>query len=257
MTITTTRPCESILQITLNDPDRLNILSQQTLRELDQVITQADQDNSIRGIIITGNGKAFCAGADIAELKTFDETTGLAAAELGQRVFDHIEQLSKPTIAAINGYAFGGGNELAMATTLRIACNKARFSQPEIKLGLIPGFGGTQRLPRLVGKSQALDLCLTGKIISAEEALKIDLIHEVCEPMTLLARATELLEAMINLPPLAIQSVLHTIHQSTNTTQAEGLKVEASHFAKLCGSKDKAEGIDAFLGKRQPDFKGE
>jgi enoyl-CoA hydratase len=193
-----------VLQITLNRPEKLNALSAELLNELQAVLHAARDNNNVKALLITGEGqKAFCAGADINQLAELNAQQGLEFAEQGQAVFRTLEQLGKPSLAAINGYAFGGGCELAMAATLRIAAQNAQFGQPEVKLGVIPGYGGTQRLARLVGKGRALDLCLTARFIKAEEALAWGLVSEVTTQENLLSRAFEILNNLLLLAPLA------------------------------------------------------
>lgn len=246
-----------VLQITLNRPDKLNALSSELLSELLQVLQSAQQDKAIKALLITGEGKAFCAGADINQLAELNAQQGLEFAKKGQLIFRTLEQLGKPSLAAINGYAFGGGCELSMAATLRIASSNAQFGQPEVKLGVIPGYGGTQRLARLIGKGRALDLCLTGRTIKAEEALAFGLISEITTPENLLTRAQELLKNLTALPPLALAAVMQVIDGGYNLSLEDALHLEAVQFAVLCASQDKHEGVNAFLQKRAAHFKGE
>lgn len=247
-----------ILQITLNRPERLNALNAELLDELHDLLHHVKDNNKVKALLITGEGgKAFCAGADINQLAEINAQQGLLFAEKGQSTFRHFEQLGKPSLAAINGYAFGGGCELAMATTIRIASNNAQFGQPEVKLGVIPGYGGTQRLARLVGKGRAMDLCLTGRTIKAEEALSWGLISEVTSPETLLTRAQEILTNVLALAPLAIASVMQVIDTGYDLTLEDALHLEAVHFGLLCATKDKHEGVNAFIQKRKAEFKGE
>jgi enoyl-CoA hydratase len=247
-----------ILQITLNRPDKLNALSTALLEELHTLLHNIKKDKTVKALLITGAGeKAFCAGADINRLAELDATQGFKFAQRGQHIFRHLEEMGKPTLAAINGYAFGGGCELAMATTIRIASNNAMFAQPEVKLGVIPGYGGTQRLSRLVGKGRALELCLTGRSIKAEEALMWGLITEITTPETLLTRAHEILNSIINLAPLAVKSVMNVIEMGYDLPLDEALRLETLEFALLCASQDKQEGVNAFLQKRTAEFKGE
>ncbi len=246
-----------ILQITLNRPDKLNALNSQLLAELLSVLQTAGENKEVKGLLITGEGKAFCAGADINRLAELNAQQGLEFAEQGQRVFRCLEQLGKPSLAVINGYAFGGGCELAMAATLRIASQNAQFGQPEVKLGVIPGYGGTQRLARLVGKGRALDLCLTGRSIKAEEALNFGLISEITSAENLLPRAQELLTNLITLAPLAVTSIIKVIDAGYDLSLEDALHLEALHFGLLCATSDKHEGVNAFLQKRPAQFKGE
>lgn len=245
-----------ILKITLSRPEVLNALNAQMFSDLAHIFDYAKADKNIRAILLIGEGKAFCAGADIHRLQTLNVIDGQRFALEGQHVFRLLETLGKPSLAAINGYAFGGGCELAMAATLRIASEKAQFGQPEVKLGIIPGYGGTQRLARLVGKGRALELCLTGRFISAEEALSWGLVSEVVPLIALEERANEILLQLTQLPPLALESLIHTIDQGYDLSLEEGLQLEALHFGRLCSTADKAEGVSAFLEKRKAVFHG-
>ena len=245
-----------ILHICLNRPEQLNALNQDVLKRLDQLFLDAAHDKSVKAILLTGEGKAFCAGADIKQLAALDGAEGLAFARFGQAVFRHLELAGKPSVAAIQGYAFGGGCELAMAATLRIATNNAVFGQPEIKLGVIPGFGGTQRLSRLIGKGRALEICLTGRRFSAEEAFKWGLVNEITTPENLLERAKALLNELAGLGPVALQSILSVIHQGYDLSLEEAFELEAAHFGLCCTTADKREGVNAFLEKRAAVFSG-
>ncbi|MCX7115506.1 MAG: enoyl-CoA hydratase-related protein [Gammaproteobacteria bacterium] len=247
---------EGILTITLNRPDKLNALNREVLEKLYDIVSHAEHDAEVKGLLITGSGKAFCAGADIRELEHCDAQRGYEFACFGQRVFRSIEQLAKPSIALINGVALGGGCELIQATTFRLAATTAKFGQPEVKLGVIPGYGGTQRLARLIGKGRALDLCLTGRMINAELALSWGLVSEVVEPTELLGRGQALMAEILQLAPLAIASVMEVIHRGIELPLDDALHLEALHFAKVCTSKDKAEGVSAFLEKRKANFTG-
>lgn len=246
-----------ILTLTINRPDKLNALNADILEILREQLQYAKQDTSIKGILITGEGKAFCAGADISRLAECNAETGYAFACLGQEVFRQFETLGKPSISAINGFTFGGGCELAMATTMRIASKNAQFGQPEVKLGVIPGYGGTQRLARLVGKGRALDLCLTGRFIDAETALTWGLISEVTEADQLIARATAILSSMLTMAPIALHAIMETIDRGYDLPLEEALHIEALQFARTCATADKQEGVSAFLEKRPAQFKGE
>lgn len=249
---------KGILRITLNRPERLNALSAELLGELNSVLLEAKQSSKVRALLITGAGnKAFCAGADIKQIAELNTQAGFQFARFGQAVFSLLENLGKPSLAAINGYTFGGGCELAMSTSLRIASNNAQFGQPEIKLGLLPGYGGTQRLARLVGKGRALDLCLTGRTISAEDALQWGLVSEVTTPENLLTRAEAILENVLEQAPLALSYILDVIHHGYDLTLQEALNLEATYFGLCCGTKDKNEGVNAFLEKRKAEFQGE
>lgn len=244
-----------ILQITLNRPDALNALNTTVLREFDRALIFAEEDQRVRGILVTGAGKAFCAGADITGLADIDASEGLAFAQLGQNVFRRLETLGKPSIAAVNGYAFGGGCELTLAATIRIASERAKFGQPEVKLGVIPGYGGTQRLPRIIGKGRALDLCVTGRFIDAETALNWGLISEICTIDSLIPRAVTILQDIFSMAPLAVKSVIDVIDQGFDLPLEDALNLEASEFSALCGTEDKNIGVQAFLNKDKPIFK--
>jgi enoyl-CoA hydratase len=246
-----------IATITLNRPQVLNALNAQLFRDLDAVCTQLAADPSVRVILVTGAGeKAFAAGADIAELALTDAISGETLALRGQRVFDRIATCGKPTIACINGFALGGGCELALACTLRIAADTARLGLPEGKLGLIPGYGATQRLPRLVGQSAALRLILTADIIPAAEALRIGLVDEVVPAAELLPHARTLALKMAALAPLAVTAAIHTVQHGADLPLAEALALEAHAFGQLSTTADKHEGVAAFLAKRPATFVG-
>lgn len=253
----TTQLESGILQITLNRPEALNALSLDLMENFYQILLSAQQDVEIKAILITGEGKAFCAGADIHRLAKLNGPDGATFARHGQRIFRLLEQLGKPSLAAINGFALGGGCELAMAATMRIAATPALFGQPEVKLGVIPGFAGTQRLARLVGKGRALDLCLTGRIIKAEDALTWGLVSEVVAPEALLARAKAILLTLTQLAPFALKSVMNVIDNGYNLSFDDASELEAAHFGLCCATKDKQEGVKAFLEKRTAAFTGE
>lgn len=244
--------------VTLNRPKVLNALSAATFTELDQVFGELAADPAIRVILLTGaGGRAFAAGADIGELAAATAEDGAAFSRRGQQVFRRIETLGKPVIACIQGFALGGGCELAMACTLRLAADDARFGQPEVKLGVIPGYGGTQRLPRLVGRGAALKLLLTGEIIPAAEALRIGLVDEVAPAAELMQRSEALALAMAAQAPLAIAETLRVLDQGLDLPLEAGQQLESEGFGRLCGTADKAEGTKAFLDKRPPVWKGE
>ncbi|STX50880.1 enoyl-CoA hydratase [Legionella busanensis] len=247
---------KGILTITFNRPEKLNALNEEVLQTLQEIIEQAKYNAEVKALLITGNGKAFCAGADINRLAECDAQSGYQFACYGQEVFRQLETMGKPSLAAINGFAFGGGCELAMAATMRIASMNAQFGQPEIKLGVIPGYGGTQRLARLVGKGRALDLCLTGRFIDAQTALAWGLVSEVVEPDLLLEKANQILKNLISMAPIAATSIMEVIDRGYDLSLSDALHLEAVHFAKVCASEDKAEGVDAFLNKRPASFKG-
>jgi enoyl-CoA hydratase len=248
---------DNIATITLNRPEVLNSLNAEMFDDLERTFTQLAADPTIRVILLTGSGdRAFAAGADIRGLAATDATSGLAVSQRGQHVFSLIETCGKPVIAAINGVALGGGCELALACTLRIASETARLGLPEVKLGLIPGYGGTQRLTRLIGRGQALRLMLTAAIVPAPEALPLGLVEEVVPAANLLTRARELATTIATLSPLGTAGVLESVNRTEGLTPAAGLDIEAEIFGRLCGTADKQEGLQAFLEKRQPTWHG-
>lgn len=243
-----------IATITINRPKKLNALNEEVLDELDELFKKIQGDKNIKGILITGAGdKAFVAGADIKELRELNEKSGRRASRKGQQVFQSIENTLKPVIAAVNGYALGGGAELAMACHLRIAGKNAVFGLPETGLGLIPGYGGTQRLTRIVGRARALEIVLTTRHIDAEEALQIGLVNKVAEGNPV-EESRILLNNIFKNAPVAIEHALKAVLQSENR---DGYQLEAELFGKLCETDDFIEGTSAFLEKRKPDFKGE
>ena len=248
---------DNIATITLNRPEVLNSLNAEMFDDLERTFTQLAADPNIRAILLTGSGdRAFAAGADIRGLASTDAISGLAVSQRGQEVFSLIETCGKPVIAAINGVALGGGCELALACTLRIASETARLGLPEVKLGLIPGYGGTQRLTRLIGRGQALRLMLTAAIVPASEALTLGLVEEVVPAANLLTRARELATTIATLSPLGTAGVLESVNRTEGLTPAAGLAIEAEIFGRLCGTADKQEGLQAFLEKRQPTWHG-
>lgn len=247
---------DGILSITLSRPEKLNALNQEVLSALEKQFIQAKNDEAIKGILLTGSGKAFCAGADINRLHKANAEQGLQFALEGQRVFRALETLGKPSIAAINGFAFGGGCELAMSATMRVASVSAQFGQPEVKLGVIPGYGGTQRLARLVGKGRALDLCLTGRFIKADEALQMGLVSQVFAAEELLNQAKEILKEVLAMAPLAIRATMEVIDKGYDLSLEDALHFEAVQFGLTCASQDKNEGVSAFLEKRKANFEG-
>ena len=247
----------AIAYVTLNRPKVLNALNRQTWNELRTVFEDVRDDPEIRGGILTGAGdKAFIAGADIGELAHVTAVEAEQSSSYGQAVLDLIENLGKPVIAAVNGYALGGGCETAMACTIRVAAEHAKFGQPEVTLGLIPGGGGTQRLPRLVGKGRALQLILSGGMIDAQEAHRIGLVNEVIPAGTLLTRAEAILKQIFANAPIAVKFSIEAVNRGLETNLAEGLSLEASLFGLCAGTDDKAEGTSAFLAKRAPQFHG-
>ena len=248
---------EGILILTLNRPDKLNALNAEVLETLSDELNFAKQHSEVKALMLTGQGKAFCAGADINRLAECNAQSGFEFAKYGQAVFRQLETLGKPSLAVVNGFAFGGGCELAMSATLRIASTLAQFGQPEVKLGVIPGYGGTQRLARLVGKGRALDLCLTGRFIDAKTALEWGLVSAVYESEALISEAKKWLKSIMNMAPLAIKGVMETIDYGFDMSLTDALHLEAVQFAAVCASTDKTEGVSAFLSKRPAQFKGE
>ncbi len=248
---------DGIAIVTIDRPSKLNALNADVLSELDDWFVTARDDSAVRGVIITGSGpKSFVAGADIAKFKDLSRETGKGFAEKGQAVFQRIEDLGKPVIAAVNGFALGGGCELALACHLRVASDNARFGQSEVNLGILPGYGGTQRLPRLVGKGIATELILTGAMISAERAHEIGLVNHVFPPEGLLEGAKKLVASIISKAPIAVALSLKALGAS-DLPLAEGLRHEAALFGQACATEDFQEGVDAFLEKRNADFKGQ
>src|SRR6266403_1735485 len=247
----------AIAYATVNRPKVLNALNTPTWTDLRTAFEDARDDTSVRGVILTGAGdKAFIAGADISELAHVAAFEAEQASRFGQGVLDLIENLGKPVVAAINGFALGGGCETAMASTIRIAVDNAKFGQPEVKLGLIPGGGGTQRLPRLVGKGRALQLILSGEIIGAPEAHRIGLVNEVVPAADVITRAEAILKQIFSNATIAVKYSLEAVNKGLETSVAEGLSLEASLFGLCAGTEDKREGTQAFLQKRAPQFQG-
>ncbi len=248
---------QHVATITLNRPEVLNALNALVFDELEDNFTDIDRNEAVRVLLITGAGpKSFAAGADINELARTTAATGEQMSLRGQSVFSLVENCGKPVIALINGFALGGGCELALACTMRLASETARLGQPEIKLGILPGYGGTQRLPRLIGASRALRLLLTGDMISAEEALRIGLVDEIHPAAELLAKGHALAKQIATAAPLAISGTLEAVHRGAHIHLHEGLRVEAELFGQLCETEDKAEGAAAFLAKRPAHFIG-
>jgi len=246
-----------IAYVTLNRPKVLNALNNATINELRTAFEDVRDDSAIRGVILTGAGdKAFAAGADIAEIANNTVVEAEAATRRGQALTDLIENLGKPVIAAVNGFALGGGCEMAMACAMRIAAESAKFGQPEVKLGVMPGYGGTQRMPRLIGRGQALKLILSGEIIDAAEAYRIGLVDELVPAAQLIERAETVLKKIIANAPLSVKYALEAVNKGLETSVAEGLLIEASLFAVCASTDDKKEGTSAFLEKRVPKFQG-
>ena len=247
-----------IAVITVDRLKVLNALNAAMIAELSEAFESVAVDPAVRVILLTGAGqKSFVAGADISELAAVDEVTGRAYSVQGQKLFRRIETLGKPVIACINGFALGGGCELAMACTLRVAAEGARFGQPEVKLGVIAGFGGTQRLPRLVGRGAALKMLLTGGMIPASEALRIGLVDEVVAEDQLMVRAEALANEIAGNAPIALERTLIAVDSGLDMSLDDALAEEARHFGQCCGTRDKAEGTTAFLAKRPAVWTGE
>jgi enoyl-CoA hydratase len=254
LTVTVT---ERIARLTINRPEKLNALNAMTKEELREVLVSLAEDSTVAVVILTGAGdKSFVAGTDIEELTTLDRTSGEKFAAGGQEVLDLLENLDKPVIAAVNGFALGGGCELAMACHVRFASDRARFGQPEVNLGIIPGYGGTQRLARLVGKGRALELILSGNIIDAAEAFRIGLVNRVVPHDQLLRVTEEFATSILARGPRAISLALKAVRAGDNAGLAEGQKIEAALFGECCTTEDFREGTRAFLEKRKPVFRG-
>lgn len=247
---------DRVTVLRLNRPESMNSLDSMMLHAINGAVDQLAADPEVEVILITGEGKAFVAGADIAAMSTMDEEDGMALGILGQQVFRKIESLDKPTIAVVNGFALGGGCELAMACDMRIASTRAKFGQPEVGLGITPGFSGTQRLPRLVGKGKACELILTGDIIQAEEAARIGLVNKVVSPEELMDEAMALAGRILKNAPLAVQFSNRAIKSGLETDLDTGIGLEAELFAQCFSTADQKEGMQAFLEKRKPVFQG-
>lgn len=249
---------DGVARVTINRPDKMNALNREVLEDLNAVFAVAGDDKDVKAILLTGEGdKAFVAGADIAEIQSLDGASGKAFAQYGQEVFNRIESSSKPVVAAINGFALGGGCELAMACHLRVAAENARFGQPEVNLGLIPGYGGTQRLPRLIGRGPALHLLLSGDMIEANRALELGLVSKVVPKGEAVQAADALIATIMAKGPLAIKYCLDVVNSGLDMPLEAALDLEANLFGLCAASADMKEGTGAFLGKRKPAFKGE
>jgi enoyl-CoA hydratase len=250
---------DAVLVLTINRPKALNALNLETLEALKAGLKQAQTDHDVRVIVITGEGdKSFVAGADIKGFTAItDPAQGEAFAREGQAIFSMLAEIPKPVIAAVNGYALGGGCELAMACDIRFASEKARFGLPEVTLGILPGYGGTQRLPRLIGKGMALYMAMSGEMISAEEAKQLGLVEKVFAPEALMEETFNFAKKLINLPPLSLAAIKESVHKGTDQTLEEGLALEAQQFGKLIITKDAKEGVAAFIEKRPAKFTGQ
>lgn len=247
----------NILTLTINRPEKLNALNQQTLQEIDNAVSEAQENSEVKAIVITGAGeKSFIAGADISELATTNAVTGMKFATYGQKVMNSIENSRKPVIAAINGFALGGGCELAMSCHIRVASENAMFGQPEIKLGVIPGFGGTQRLVRLVGKGRAMEMNLMGNMIDAKRAYETGLVNQVVSQSELMDVVTKMAKQLTFSAPIAMQCIIDSINHGAECSLPEGLDYEAKAFAVTCSTEDMKEGTQAFLEKRKANFTG-
>jgi enoyl-CoA hydratase len=248
---------ENIGLLTINRPEKLNAISNELISELKKLLDEIEKDEELRALILTGAGdKAFVAGADIKELVDRDARLGRRVSQERQEVFSRIENLPVPVIAAVNGYALGGGLELALACSIRICSEKAQFGAPEVKLGIIPGDGGTQRLPRLVGLGRAMELILTGDFIDAQEAYRIGLVNKVLPQEELMDKAMELAKKIASRPPLAVRFAKEAVNRSQEGDAASGFALESYLHALSCTTEDKKEGVSAFLEKRKGKFKG-
>ncbi|HVO74791.1 MAG TPA: enoyl-CoA hydratase-related protein [Ignavibacteriaceae bacterium] len=247
---------DAVVLIRINRPEKLNALDSETIGELKKIFTEIEKNDQIKAVLLTGAGeKAFAAGADILELSRLNMVEGKVFAEKGQEVFDLIENFPKPVIAAVNGYALGGGCELALACHFRIASENARFGQPELNIGIIPGFGGTQRLTRLINSGRAMEYILTCDSIDASEALRIGLVNKIYKQDELISKSTEIAAKIASKPSNAARSAIKAINAADEMPAKTGMKFEAGLFALCCGTEDFKEGTSAFLEKRKPNFK--
>ena len=244
-----------ICTVTINNPDYLNSLNSLIINELNFVFDKIALDDNIRVVVITGAGRSFVAGADITEMAQMDEAAGEAFGRRGANLFRKIETLSKPVIAAVNGFALGGGCELAMACDIRIASQKAKFGQPEVSLGITPGFSGTVRLPKLVGSSMAKEMIFTGKIIDANEALRIGLVNSIAEPQELIIKALEMAQMIASNAPVAVRYSKESINNAVECKTETAAELESKLFGRCFSTEDQKEGMSAFLEKRKASFK--
>ncbi len=252
-----TKKSDGIGWITINRPDKLNAMNVETIEELKAAFREFETDAEVRAVILTGSGeKAFVAGADISEFVLLDAEMGRRFARQGQALTRSIENFPKPVIAAVNGFALGGGTEISLACHIRVASESAKLGQPEVKLGIIPGYGGTQRLARLVGKGKAMEMILTGRMIEAKEAAEIGLVNRVVPAADLLSAAEALAKEAVKNGPLAVANSIEAINRGLDVTLDEGLELEAEIFGRTCATEDFKEGAKAFLEKRKPDFRG-
>lgn len=247
---------DRVATLTVNRPDKLNALNDATIAELGRAIEEARERDDIGGLIVTGAGRAFVAGADISELSSQTPTIAKARAQKGQAVFRRFETSPKPVIAAVNGFALGGGCELALACHIRIASDKAKFGQPEVKLGTCPGYGGTQRLSRLIGKGRAIQLITTAELIDAAEAYRIGLANKVVAGEDLLTAANEMMRVILANGPLAVALCIEAVDRGMEMSLEDAMVLEANHFGLLAATRDMTEGMKAFLEKRTPEFRG-
>ncbi len=248
---------DGVAVVTVNRPEKLNALSRETLQDIASAFDEAEASEAVKAVVVTGQGeKAFVAGADITEINTLDAQSGRAFALFGQGLFRRIETFPKPVIAAVNGFALGGGCELAMACHMRVASENARFGQPEVNLGIIPGYGGTQRLARLVGKGVALELLLTGDMITAGRAYELGLVNAVTAPGGAVEKAMEIAAKAASKGPLAVRGCLEAVQAGLDMPVEEGCYLEATLFGLCCASEDMREGTRAFMEKRKAAFKG-
>lgn len=256
-TLLTAQDADGIVVVTINRPDKLNALNDAVVADLAALAAWAAKDDSVRALILTGAGpKAFVAGADIGQLAEITQGSGTQFASTGQSALRAIEQLGKPVVAAVNGFALGGGCELAMACHIRYASPNAKFGQPEVKLGVIPGYGGTVRLPRLVGRGRALELMMSGALIDAAEALRIGLVNKLVPQESLVDESKALVRSILQMGPLAVRLVLETVDAALDLPLDAALAFEAAQFGVACDSDDKREGTTAFLEKRPAQFTG-